>query len=290
MRLGRAPVELHEALDRRLEVSGVEPVEGLRFDGRLGEHLLREPQEEPAVARLFEGIDDRQVGDCRREQHCAVGLLRPQVAEDRVGRLGVLEVVDESLDAIARPAVDLADVEGALAAEEDPPRGEVVRAKVDEGADRALRADDVGDHGLVDAVLKRDDEAVFGEPRSDRAECRLRVVCLDGEQDGAEALREVVRKRRRRAHAELLDRPLDRQPIAFDRRYVQRIRVAEEDVVAVARQPGADGAADRSRADHYVLHFRDAPTSQVASERAAVSMATPSDPFAFEVTAAHRSA
>ena len=44
----------------------------------------------------------------------------------------------ESIDTLARPAVDLADQEGAPAAEEDPPGAEVVRAEVDECADGPL--------------------------------------------------------------------------------------------------------------------------------------------------------
>ncbi len=65
------------------------------------------------------------------------------------------------------PPVDLADEEGAFAAEEDSPGADIVGAEVDERAHRALRADGVGDEWLVDAVLQRDDESVVGQLRSD---------------------------------------------------------------------------------------------------------------------------
>ncbi len=246
-----------------LEVGGFEPVEGLRLDRRLGEHLLREPDEEPAVARLCEGIGDWQVRDCRREQHRPVRLLRPQVSEDRVGRPCVLDVAYESLDAPARPTVDLADVEGALAAEEDPPGADVVRAEVDEGADRALRADGLGDGRFVKAVLQGDDEPLVGEPRSDRRKSRLRVVRLDGEQADVEGVGQILRQDRRRSHRELLDRSLDPQPVPVDRLDVVAVGIAKEHLVAVARKPGADGAADRSRSDHHVLHAADPRTGDL---------------------------
>ncbi len=81
---------------------------------------------------------------------------------------------------------------------------------------------------------------------------------FDGEEAGAEALREILRHDRARAHGDLLDRSLDRQPVTVDRLDVVRVGIAEEDVVAVARKPRADGAADRSRSDHDVLHAADA--------------------------------
>ena len=80
------------------------------------------------------------------------------------------------LDALTRPAVDLADVEGALSAEEDPPGTDVVRPEVGEGAHRALSADGLGDGRFVDAVLERDDEPLVGEPWSDRRDSLLRTA------------------------------------------------------------------------------------------------------------------
>ena len=141
VRLRRAPVELDETIDGAVEVVGIEAVERLGRDRRDGEHLLGEPHEEGAVARLGERIGDREVGDGGGEEHRAVGLLRPEVAED-VGRaLRVREVAHEPCDALAFAAVELADVERALAADEDPARREVVGAEVHERADRPLLAD-----------------------------------------------------------------------------------------------------------------------------------------------------
>ena len=163
MGLGRAPVKLDQALDRAFEVLRVEAVERLRRDRCRVQHLLGEANEQRAVAGLRQRVRDRQVRDRRREQHRPVGLLRPQVAEDIARRLRVLEVVDEPDDALARPAVDLADVEGAPATEEDPAGADDVGAEVDERSHRAVRADGLGDGGLVDPVLERDDVAVVGE-------------------------------------------------------------------------------------------------------------------------------
>ena len=170
---------------------------------------------------------------------------------------------DEPLHPLAAAAVDLPEVEGAVASEEDPPRSDAVRAEVDEGAHRALGADGLGDGRFVKAVLERDDEPLVGEPRSDRRKSRLRVVRLDGEQADGEAVGQILRQDRRRSHRELLDRSLDRQPIHVDRLDVVAVGIAKEDVVAVARKPGADGAADRSRSDHHVLHAADPRTGDL---------------------------
>ena len=172
----------------------------------------------------------------------------------------VLEVAHEPLDPLARPAVDLAEVEGAVASEEDPPRSDAVRAEVDEGAHSALGADGLGDGRFVDAVLEGDDEPLVGEPRSDRRKSRLRVVRLDGEQADGEAVGQILRQDRRRSHRELLDRSLDRQPVPVDGLDVVAVGIAKKHFVAVARKPGADGTADRSRSDHHVLHAADPRT------------------------------
>ena len=181
VRLGRAPVELDEPIDRAVEVVRIEAVELLGPYRCFLQHLLGQTHEESPVTRLRERVRYRQVRDSRGEQHRPVRLLRPQVAEDVVGRLRVLEVAYEPFDALAPAAVDLPEVEGAVASEEDPSRSDAVRAEVDEGAHRALGADGLGDGRFVKAVLERDDEPLVGEPRSDRRKSRLRVVRLDGE-------------------------------------------------------------------------------------------------------------
>jgi hypothetical protein len=58
----------------------------------------------------------------------------------------------------------------------------------------------------------------------------------------------------RRSASELLDRPFDRQPALVDRGDVLTVVVAEEHLLAVAGEPGADRSADRTRSDDDVLH------------------------------------
>ena len=151
--LRRPAVELDEALDRALEIGGVEAVERLRAGRRCAEHLFCDAEEEQTIARLREGVRDREIGYGRREQHRAVGLLRPEVAEDVVRRPRVADLPHEPIDPLARPAVDFADVEGAAARVVDAPRPQVVRAEVDECADRPLLPDGLGDERLVHPVL-----------------------------------------------------------------------------------------------------------------------------------------
>ena len=64
------------------------------------------------------------------------------------------EVGEQTVDARARPSVELADVERTAAADEDPPGRQVVGAEVHERADGALLADDRRDQRLVHAVLQ----------------------------------------------------------------------------------------------------------------------------------------
>ena len=109
------------------------------------------------------------------------------------------------------PAVELADVERAAAADEDPARRQVVGAEVDERADGALLADDRGDQRLVDAVLQRDDEAVRREPRRDRRRARPPVCCdLTASSTAPRSSGSSSGETARRLDGELLDRPLDR--------------------------------------------------------------------------------
>ena len=82
--------------------SGSKPSNGSTAHGRDGEHLPREPHEEGAVARLGERVRDREVGDGGREEHRAVGLLRPEVAEDVGGLFASGRSATSRVDALAR--------------------------------------------------------------------------------------------------------------------------------------------------------------------------------------------
>ena len=75
--------------------------------------------------------------------------------------------------------------------------------------------------------------------------------------------RQILRQDRRRSHRELLDRSLDPQPVPVDRLDVVAVGIAKEHLVAVARKPGTDGTADRSRSDHHVLHAADPRTGDL---------------------------
>ena len=256
VRLRRAAVELDQPLDRAVEVVGVEAVERLDRHRRGGEHLARELDVDRAVAGLGERVGDREVGDGGREEHRPVGLLRPEEADDVRRLLRVRQVAKQLLEPVGAAPVELADVEGAAAAEEDAARLQVVGAEVDERPDRALRAEERGDQRLVDAVLQRDDEAVRGEARRDRAEGVLGVLGLDGEQHGAEPVGQLVGRDRPRLDRELLDRALDAQAVRVDRRDVGGVGVAEEHAPAAAQELGSHGAADRAGADDHVVGQR----------------------------------
>ena len=166
------------------------------------------------------------------------------------------QVVEQPLEAVAAAAVELADVEGAAAAEEDPARLEVVGAEVDERADGALLADDRGDQRLVDAVLQRDDEAVAGEPGGHGGERGLRVLRFDGEQHRLQLVGELVGRDGPHLGGELVDRPFDLQAALVDRGDVLRVGVAEEHALAAAGELRAHGAADRAGADDHVVGQR----------------------------------
>ena len=153
----------------------------------------------------------------------------------------------------ARAAVELADVERAAAADEDPARLEVVGAEVHERAYRPLGPDPAGDLRLVDPVLERDDEAVGREPRRDRRERGVRVLRLDREQHRVQLAGELLGRHGLRCDGERLDRPFDREPARVDRGDVVGIGVAEEHRVAVAREARADRPADRTSADDDVV-------------------------------------
>ena len=89
-------------------------------------------------------------------------------------RIEVLPRVANRGDARRDAAVDLADHHGAVAGVVNHARLQVVGAEVDERADRALGADDLGDRELVEAVLRRHHVAAGGEVRKQRARRRRR--------------------------------------------------------------------------------------------------------------------
>ena len=208
----------------------------------------------PRYLRLGQRIRDREVGDRGREQHRAVRLLRPEEPDDVGGLLRVREVAHELLEPPARAAVELADIERAAAADEDPARLEVVGAEVHERAHRPLWPDPAGDLRLVDPVLERDDEAVGREPRRDRRERGVRVLRLDREQHGVQLAGELARATRpRAATVNVSTGPSIVEPARVDRGDVVGIGVAEEHRMAVAGEPRADRPADRARADDDVV-------------------------------------
>src|SRR5207237_4201626 len=93
--------------------------------------------------------------------------LPPEVAPDVRGHVRVFFEVPERasqlLDARGHAPVDLADHDGAATGVFDEAGLEVIRAEVDEAADRARIADDPFDDQLVEAVLCGDDVAVGAE-------------------------------------------------------------------------------------------------------------------------------
>ena len=169
--------------------------------------------------------------------------------------LRVRKVAHEPRHPLAVAAVELADVQRALSADEDPARCEVVRTEVHEGADGALLADLGGDLRLVDAVLEGDDEAVGCQTGSDRGKGRTGVLGLHGEEHGTETVRKLARRDGRHAGRELLDRALDREPVLVDGGDMLGVRVAEQHVVPVAGEPRADRPADGSGSHDDVLQL-----------------------------------
>jgi hypothetical protein len=148
VRLGRAPIEGHEPLQRSVEVVRVESVERLRPCLRVGQDLARQSAEQRPIAWLRQGVGDRQVRDRGGEQHRPVGLLGPQVSEDVVGDRRA-EVAGQRLDARAAAPVQLAEDERAPPGVVDAPGREVISAEVHERADGPRLAHGLGDQRLV---------------------------------------------------------------------------------------------------------------------------------------------
>ncbi len=262
MRLRRAAVERDEPLDRAIEVGRVETVERLRARGRAGENLARQPEVERSVARLLQGVGDREVRDGRREEHCAIRLLRPQESEDVVRHLGVVEVPGELHDALTSTPVDLAHTERAATPDEDAPRADVVGSEVHEGTHGSRCSYGFCDCRLVQSVLERDDEAIRCEARRDTRHRGLRIVCLHGEEHAPETIGQIVRVNGPSSDCELLDRPLDGETLVVHRSDVLGVDVGEDDVVPATGKASANGSADCPRSDDHVVHgsiFPDLP-------------------------------
>ena len=82
------------------------------------------------------------------------------------------------------------------------------------------------------------------------------------------------------SHGELLDRPFDSQPVPVDRLDMVAVGIANEHVVAVARKPGPDGAADCSGSDDDVIHAADPGTGEVGVNHArAADLRTDADGY-----------
>ena len=214
------------------------------------------------MARAVERVGDRGVGQRRREEQRAIAELAVEVAPDvlrqhRVGLEDPQHVVHRARARQDAP-VDLADDDGAAIAAQDPPRRQPVRAVVDEAAHRARLADMPGDDEFVEAVLRREDEAVLGEMRGDVAHRRVGVVRLDGEDDAAEPALDLARHEGAQGTSgELLHGPLDREASRAHRR-----DMVGGAVEARAHPGGADRAADRAGAPEKdgIAHFGHGPS------------------------------
>ena len=270
VRLGRAPVELDQPVDRAVQIGRVEAVERLGIGGGLREHLPAQRQVQRAVARLGQRVGDRQVGHRGREQHGAVRLLRPQEAGQVRRLLCVGDVGHKPPHPLGRAAVQLADHERRAVASQDDTRLDQIGAEVDEGADGAALPHGIGDLRLVDPVLERHDEPVRREARRHRPHRLLSVMRLHRQQDGVKLRGQGVRRHGRDAGRELLDRAVDPQAAAVDGGDMVRVAVAQEHGMPVTDEACADRAANGARADHDVVHRTILP--KVASRSSAVPL------------------
>src|SRR6185437_9926042 len=121
--------------------------------------------------------------------------------------------------------------------------------------DHPVRADGLGEHARVEAVLKRDHVAVAGQAADERGRDRLGVMSLDGDEHRAVKLGwQVSGADRLRLRRELLDRAGDLDPGRVDRGDNVRIRVCHKDFVAITRQASGHSAAYRTTSHHHVTH------------------------------------
>ena len=145
-------------------------------------------------------------------------------------------------------AIEFPQHDGAAIAEHDLARRHPVGAEIDEGADRAVAADDALDDRLVQPVLQREHVAVLRQMRRERAGRRLGVLRLHRQEDALPGAGEFVRREGRRGDGEFLDRAGDAQAARRGSPRHARAPHRRSDVVARALQPRADRAADRARA------------------------------------------
>ena len=174
----------------------IHAVERLRRSRCLGEHLAGEGQVERPVGRVGQGVGDRQIGHRRREEHRAVGLLRPEIPGDVRRHLRVGDVGRELPNPVGVAPVELADPERRPVPAQDPARPHNVGAEVDERPDDAPLAHGRHDLGLVESVLERDDVPARREPGRDRLHRVAGVVRLHRQEHMVELGREVVGRRR----------------------------------------------------------------------------------------------
>ena len=169
-------------------------------------------------------------------------------------------------------AVELADHHRAVAAIVHDARLQIVGAEIDEAADRALLADDIGDDQLVQPVLRRDHDAVIGKMRQQRLSGGTRVLRLHAEEYPVERALEIGRQESRSLDRVLEDRPGDPQARRVDRRDMTCLAVDEDDGMAGADEGGAERAADRARApDQDRLAHAHGPSSSARVSSTAIS-------------------
>jgi hypothetical protein len=126
-----------------------------------------------------------------------------------------------------------------------------VGAEVDAGLDNPAWPGRGGQRGRGQPVLQRGDECPSRQSAGEQLGGSGRVVLLAGHQDReVDPGGQLARSDRGRASGELLDRPLDAQPVGLDRAYHRRVGVADQDVVAVSDESGRDGPADCPAAKH----------------------------------------
>ena len=133
----------------------------------------------------------------------------------------------ERLDPRGRSAIDLADDDGAAAAEMDNARLDIVGAEIDEAADRPLVADDPGDDELIEAVLGGNDVAVVGEMWRQSARRLASVLRLDREEYAPESALQLARQGGFRGYRERCQGTGDGEALRPHRRDVIAIAVDE---------------------------------------------------------------
>ncbi len=255
VRLGALPVEGDQAGQRALKVAGVEAVESLGPDRRLGEHLSRDRQHQRPPSRILQGVGDRQVGHRPGVQHRPVSLLAPQKAHDVAGGLRVGQRFRQFPHPVAAAAPGLPDAEGPDVALHDQPGLEPVRAEVDEADHDPFRADGRCQGARGQAVLKADNVTAGSETPLEQLCRRGGVVALHGHRRPWQRCGKIVWQHGPCPHREVLDRPADGEAPLVDRLDVRSVGVTEQDVVAVPDHVGADRAADRTGPDNRQLHL-----------------------------------